>query len=266
MVRMRGAACIGVLLGLAACTVANPAYQVSDEGADSESNVSTTEDPPMESSAADTEVGSSGELACELHPFAPIDVRLTNTELQPNCDPPGTVMPLGQGNNQFMGGNVIRHSKCDVAMCPCTSESFVDIELGSDVQFAEGVPLPGCGDVQLWSALGPDGACEWAGAVLFHEDTYIPDYIASRTLDVPPLGLVLELVEERPCPELGQCFQRPPGCYGLGVLDEVVAAEEAPRNIEVALGLGELYLFDNRMSSINASCELELAWTAQRWQ
>lgn len=263
---MRGVACIGVLLGLAACTVANPAYQASDEGSAVEGSGSTTEVPSAESSTADTEVGSSGELACELHPFAPINVRVTGTELQPSCDPPGSMMSLGQGNNQFMGGNVIRHSKCEVAMCPCTNESFFDIELGADVQFADGVPLPGCGDVQLWSALGPDGACAWAGVVLFHEDTYLPDYIASRTLGVPPLGLELELVEERACPELGQCLQRPPGRYALGVLDEVVAAEEMPRNIEVALGLGELYLFDNRMSSINASCELELAWTAQRWQ
>lgn len=263
---MRGLVLIGVL-GLVACTVANPAYQGSDEGNGSDAVVSTSEDSPTEGSGpADTEVGTSGELACELHPFAPITLRVTNSPAEPNCDPPGTVLPLGQGNNQFMGGNVIRHSKCDVAMCPCTSDSFFDIELGDDVQFAEGVPLPGCGDVHLWSVVGPDGECAWGGVVLFHEDGYIPDYIASRTLGVPPLALALELVEAETCPDLEQCSARSPGRYALGVLDEVVMAEEAPRNIEVALGLGELYLFDNRMSSINESCELELAWTAQRWQ
>jgi hypothetical protein len=263
---MRGLAFIGVL-GLVACTAPNPAYQVSEEGNGSDADVSTSEDSPTEGSGpADTEVGTSGELACELHPLAPIVIGVAATVLEPDCESPDRMTALGQGNNQYMGGNVIRHSKCDVPICPCTSDSTFDISLGSDVQFAEGVPLPGCGDIHLWPARDADGNCVWAGVVLFHEQTYIPDYIASRTLDVPPLGLELELVEERICPELGQCSGQSPGRYALGVLDEIVTAEEAPRNIEVALGVGELYLFDNRMSSVNESCELELAWTAQRWQ
>jgi hypothetical protein len=264
MVRMRGLACIGVL-GVVACTASNPAYQGQDAGAGNDSGSASE-------TAGGTTPGDSnssgGEEVCELHPERPLDILLheNGVPMRPTCD---TLEPLwlGQGNNYYppmQDPLVIRHSKCpEPAVCPCTGDSELTIEMGPDVRFGEGLALPGCGNVALWPMVDADGECQWGGVVLFHETQAMPDYIASNTLDVPPFALTLDLVEDGTC-DTPECPGDPPGRYAIRVYEDEVDAEQPAIPVDVPLGLGEVFMFDNRMASVTRECELAVAWTAQR--
>lgn len=266
MVRMRGLACIGVL-GVVGCIVGNPAYQAEDGGVESDSGSASEAEGETMPGGSDSSSGG-GEEICELHPERPLDIRLREGDvfMRPDCTNPEPLW-LGQGGNQFPPMEdfvVIQHSQCMEPICPCTGESESDlfIEIGPDVQFADTL-LPDCGDVALWPMIDAAGECQWGGVVLFHETQVMPDYIASRTLDVPPFALTLGLVDDATC-DTPECMGTPPGRYALQVYEDEVDAEQPAIPVDVPLGLGEVFIFDNRMASVTRECELQLAWTAQR--
>lgn len=266
---MRGLAWVAVA-GLVGCSATNPAYQVDGE---SGPEPTTTATSSAEASAGDS---SSGDMVCQVHPQRPISISLSTEDgvaLLPDCSQPGIVTRLGQGNNQFPPGLPIQHRDCG-ASCPCMDGPSVFIELGPNVMFADDLPLPGCGDIALWSYRAPDGTCEWAGIVLYDGGDALPEYIASNTLSVPPLAflgpqaLTLGLVEPEPCEQLAGCDASPsPGRYALDILGQTtVAAEPPPAFVDIEFLMGgtiETYLFDNRMSSVSPACEVQVAWTAQ---
>ncbi len=261
------------IVGLAGCTAPNPAYraQADESGPESTSSSST--------GLAETTDTSTGELAtCEVHTPLPLAIRVLEGGVPraPECTADGgTVTWIAEGNNVFPPPkNRIEHRVCTPATCPCLGDPpTITVELG-DVAFSEDLGLPDCGQLALWTRLGPDG-CEWAGAVLYDGDNALPEYIASNTLYVPPLVLIgpepltLGLAEDDPCAELELCNDIAfPGRYALDILGQAtVTAEQPPAYIDVAFVMGgtsETYLFDNRMSSITRACELQVAWTAQR--
>lgn len=270
MLRMRGLGGIAVL-GLVACTAANPAYQAEGGGVEDES--ASASETAGETTPGGSGSSSGGEEVCELHPEQPLQILLREGDvvMRPNCDNPEPLW-LGQGNNLYTTENgtiVIRHAKCpEPAVCSCTGDRENDrvIEIGPSVQFAEDVNRPGCGDVALWPMVGADGECHWGGVVLFHETQAMPDYIASNTLDIPVFALTLGLVEDGTC-DAPECSGDPPGRYAIQVYEDEVDAEQPAIPVDVPLGLGEVFMFDNRMASITRECRLAVAWTAQRmWQ
>jgi hypothetical protein len=275
MVVMRGVASIGVL-GVAACTVVNPAYETSGDGESGVVGGDTTEAATTADTLAGTE-SSGGPAECELPDARPLLIELRDHEAQPlapDCSGLEPVRRLPLGRNIFSASQgTITHVPCDVQECPCPSATGPStvIELGDDVPFAEDIPLPDCGRVELWPTKPPE-PCEWAGVVLYEGQDSLPKYIASRTLEATPLDLgagplTLELRGEG-CAGLPEtCEPSDPGGYALGVYDATVMVG-SPDYVDVAFLMGALperFYFDNRMSAVTRECDLQLAWTAQHF-
>lgn len=274
---MRGLVCSCVLV-TAACIVPNPAYQdeagstteEADVDADADSNAADDSD----SEGAGSESGEPGE--CLMHPARPLRITVKRDDVpwDPECpEGAGHTVEIGLGNNAYLPGLArILHPECGECFCP-PDASMVEIDMGADVAFADGVALPGCTELSLWTRMGADG-CEWAGVLVTLQDSALPAYIASNELTVMPLffiegqPLTLGLDDEAPCTDRDVCDDElPPGRYALDVLDQaVVTVDDSPRDIEVALSPGappETYVFDNRESSLNLECAPQVSWTAQ---
>lgn len=275
---MRYWGCIG-MLGLVACTLTNPAYDAASDDADSEA-VGTTEAADTTSDAsASSEVseGSEGPEACEPGDERPLSITLMDHEqqpLEPDCSGNEPILRLPIGRNIYSASEgTITHTPCDSQECPCANASSpsIVIELGGELPFADDIPLPDCGRVDLWPTQDP-ARCEWGGVVLYGGLDYLPRYIAGRTLEATPLDLgagplTLELRGE-PCGDgMQSCEPVDPGVYGLGVYEDTIEMG-APGYVSVEFLMGAQpvrYYFDNRMATVTPECELRVAWTAQHF-
>lgn len=273
---MRGVARVSVLVVTgAACTVSNPAYQ-SSEGDDAVATDDGETATATSTGSASTDGGqSTGEPLCEPHPSRPFDIQVSTHE--PDCTPGSEILWLDLGSNLYPPSRErFDHELCEPPMCDCPAKApLVSIQMASDAVLAEDVRLPDCGPIALW-ARNIDDSCQWAGLVMWDGNEILPSVIVSRTLDVPPFATLgdsfaLELVgHEGLCVDLEPCpDSRRPGQYAIGVLDQhTVTVEQSPKLLEIQFGAAgsRTYLFDNRMSSINRECRLQLAWSAQLWQ
>jgi len=269
MHRMRGLVGIGVL-GIAACTADNPAYQAEGGGGESGPVGETVEETtaPASTTAETTVDGeSSGDVpTCDLHDPRPLQIRVYDErgEIEPPCGSNDGMLLLDAGGTLFEG-NVIVHPEClaEELGCLCTGpETRIEIE-GLD-ELPAGVPS--CGPITLWATEGPEG-CVWGGVFMQPQGGLAPGFIAARTRQVPPLGPAFELGLARdPDDEgnacRGDCEPHAPGRYQLDVVGTPVPADGLSRFVEVAFlpGAPLLYEFENRMSSVTEECEEQVAW------
>ncbi|MCA9709317.1 MAG: hypothetical protein KDK70_25970 [Myxococcales bacterium] len=253
---MRGlTCCLSIIVG-AACSRSNPDY---DDPRSSGTSSQSSDD------GTGTTTGTDGEdRVCELHPDRDIRITLRRGELlvEPDCSAPGPLW-LGSGGSIFPPPDRIIHTDCSDAMGACICNGT---EYTIDFEGTVSVPasLPTCGPIALWTTMRPEG-CEWGGVMVQGADSVIPQFVASRTLDipVPPLSLAFDLVPDEICDDRG-CAPAP-GRYHLDVLGDIVPVEGSPHpvSIELPTVLEVLpYRVDNRMSSIDEDCRTHVAWTA----
>jgi hypothetical protein len=265
------------VLALAACTAPNLAYMAFDDAAgEAGSTADGTGTVTSTGEGAGSE-SSAEPMECQMHPPRSIELTVAmegGEPWEPECpDGQGHVVGIALGRNMFPPGS-IEHQLCDPGVCPCPLDSpLLRIGLG-DLVFAEGVPLPDCSRVDLWTRMGPRG-CEWAGVMLTPPGSALPDFMAANELSVAPLyfiqgqPLTLALVDEGACRGHDACDDgRLPGHHALDVLGQaVVTVDASPRDIDIAFLMGgatETYVFDNRESSVTLECEPRVSWTAQR--
>jgi hypothetical protein len=273
---MRELAWLWMLVPLG-CTAPNPAYEDSGAG---QTDIGGSETGLVVTVGTVASTDGSGEpVDCELHVERPLTIARLDplgASIDPDCSgaDPYILLPIGRIITSVAEGK-FTHTDCDTDECPCPSATGPEsvIQLAGDMLFETEVPLPlpDCGRVALWPKMGPEG-CEWAGVILYRGVTFLPQYIASRTLEVTPLNLgagplTLELRGD-PCTGVAEsCVPYAPGAYGLGVYDHTVTVESSPDyDVYVEFVMGgqpERYYIDNRMSSVTRECEPLVAWTAQ---
>jgi hypothetical protein len=267
------------VLGLVACTITNPAYDAASDDADSEAAgtteaADTTADPTA--SSEDGEGSEGTPEACEPVDERPLSIALHDHEQQPlapDCSGAEPIRRIPLGRNIYSASEgTITHTPCDSQECPCPNASGLPtfIQLEGELPFADGIPLPDCGRVELWPTKDP-ARCEWAGLVLYGGLDYLPMYIAARTLEATPLDLgagplTLELRGE-PCGGPETCEPTDPGVYGLGVFESTVeVGTQDYVDVEFLMGAQPVrYYFDSRMASVTPECEQRVAWTAQHF-
>ena len=272
---MRGVAWVFVL-GTAACTAPNPAYQADDGQTGPVGSDTTVAESSTGSATTGEGESTGGDVLCVLHDPRPYDIHVSG--LEPDCTVDDEVVWIDEGSNLYPPTwDRIDHELCEPLACDCPLDPapMRTIQLAGDAVFAEGVALPGCGRMALWSRR-IDDSCQWAGLVMWEGDDILPSVIVSRTLDVPPFaqaGTPFEmsmLATDETCPDADACSDaRAPGQYAIDVLGQhAVTVEESPKLVDIEFGLAgtRTYLFDNRMSSLTRECRPQLAWSAQLWQ